>query len=121
MKHRKPMSAWLLSTCLALVLVLFTYVSFTKVDLVFTKDGYEIHRQESVCALSKIDDPSDNIPEGIVEEGEEISFTYSDGEETVDFDHSSFAFRVKIAKTLLTNLIEFDWSENSRIVVLTAK
>ena len=121
MKHKKPMSAWILSTCLALVLVLFTYVAFTRVDLVFTKDGYEIYRQENVCALSKIDDPAEKIPEGIVEEGEEIIFTYSDGEETVDFDHSSMAFKVKIAKTLLTNLIEFKWSESSRFIMLTAK
>lgn len=121
MKNRKPMTACLLSTILALALMIATYAAFAKVDLVFMKDGEEICRQDNVCALSEIDDPAKNIPDGVFLDGEEICFTYVNGEENVDFDHSSFKFRGMIVKTVMTNLIEFKWSASSHVIVLTAK
>lgn len=121
MKNRKPMTACLISTCLALVLMIATYAAFAKVDLVFMKDGEEVCRQDNVCALSAIDDPAENIPDGVFSEGEEICFTYVNDGENVDFDHSSFEFRGIIVKTVMTNLIEFKWSEASQVIVLTAK
>ena len=121
MKNTKPMSACIISMCLALLLMLFTYVAFAKVDLVYVKDGTEICRQDNVSVFSVIDNPADNVPDGIIAEGEELAFTYADGDKTVDFDHTDFKFRVSIGKLIINNLIGFKWSESSQIIVMTAK
>ena len=117
----KPMTAWVLSAALGLAMVVFLCATLTKVDIVFMKGDVELGRQENVCAFSKIEAPEDILPAGFLAEGEEIAFTYTDGEEKVDFDHSSFDFKVYIAKTVINNIISFSFDSESNIIVLTAK
>lgn len=121
MKNKKPMSAGIISTCLALVLVLLIFVAFAKVDLVYIKNDREICRQNNVTIFSTIEDPVENIPEGVLSEGEEISFTYVDGDKVVDFDRKSFDFKIAMAKLVVKNFISFEWTEENAVMELSAK
>ena len=114
-------NAGLISIVLGLAVMLLTYVLFAKVDLVYMKDGVEICRQGNVCAISEIVDPNLTLPDGVVAGGETLSFTYTDGENAVDFDHSSFDFRLFIAKTVAHNLRDFKWSADSHVIIMTVK
>ena len=116
MKNRKPMSACIISTVLALVLMIFTYVALLKVDFVYTDKSGEIYRQEDVGIFSEIENPADNI-----DGGEGLSFTYVDGEKTVDFDHTSFDLKIAIAKLAVKNFIDFNWSDANNVIIFSAK
>lgn len=116
MKNPKHMSAGIISTCLALVLMLFTYVALAKVDLVYMQDGVEICRQNDVSVFSEITDPAENLPEG-----ESLSFTYTDGDQKLDFDHTDVEFKLAIGKLVISNLIGFKWSESNQVIIMTAK
>ena len=117
----KPMAAWVFSAILGFVLIVSICATLTRMDIVFMKGDAEICRQESVCAFSKIEDPNDILPEGFLADGEEIEFTYVDGEKEVDFDHSSFEFKVYMAKTVINNIINFSFDAESNVIILTAK
>ena len=116
MKNPKHMSAGIISTCLAIILILFTYVALAKVDLVYMQDGVEICRQDDVSVFSEITDPAENLPEG-----EALSFTYTDGDQKVDFDHTDVKFKLAIGKLVISNLIGFKWSESNQVIIMTAK
>ena len=116
----KPMAAWF-SVILGLALVVLVCATLTKMDIVFMKGDVELCRQENVCAFSKIEDPNDILPAGFLAEGETIEFTYVDDGKVVDFDHSSFDFKVYMAKSVINNIISFSFNAESNIIVLTAK
>ncbi len=120
MNNNKPLSAGIFSVILALAILLLAYAAFGRVDLVFKMDGEELCRQENVCALSKINDPIDSIPDGVIEEGKELKFYFTDGDENVYFTDSSMRLRVKIVKTIMTNLVTFKWGEASQFVIINA-
>ena len=114
MKNPRHMSAGIISTCVAILVVLLVYISFVKIDLVYTKNGEEIGRQDDVSIFSEIKDPSANLSES-------LSFTYTDGEQEVDFDHTDFKFKLAMGKLAIENLIGFNWTDASHIIILKAK
>lgn len=116
MRKRGPFDATILSSIIAVVLFMVVYSISARVDLVFYKDGTEIARQENVCALSRFNDPSDSLPDGMLEEGEEIKFYFVDGGEKLIFQESSSRARVRIATTVLKNFLTFKWSEGSQVL-----
>ena len=118
MRHPKPLNAGIISMILALVFLVGIYAVCGRVDLIFKLDGEELCRQENVCSLSAINDPTNSIPKGIVEDGEEIKFYFADGEENVVFTPGSMRLKVVIAKTIITNLVTFKWGESSQFVIL---
>ena len=120
MINPKPLSAGAFSVILALVLILLVYAAFGRVDLIFKLGDDEICRQENVCFLSAINDPTNSIPDGFVGEGEELKFYFVDGDENVYFSDSSMRLRVKIVKTVMTNLITFKWGDASQFVIINA-
>ena len=120
MKMNKPLSAGIFSVILALVILTMVYAAFGRVDLIFKLDDKELCRQENVCALSAINDPIDSIPDGIVGEGEELKFYFTDGDENVYFTDASMRLRVMIAKTVIHNFITFKWGDASQFVIINA-
>ena len=121
MIRNRPQSAGILSVILAFVIITLIYAAFGRVDLIFKfEDGTEICRQENVCAVSSINDPIDSIPEGTIGEDEEIQFYFVDCDEKVYFTDLSMRLRVKIAKTVVMNFLNFKWGEGSQFVVINA-
>ena len=121
MIQNRPINAGVFSVILALLILTLVYAAFGRVDLIFRlEDGTEICRQENVCALSTINDPTDSIPQGIVGEGEEIKFYFTDGEENVYFSDSSMRLRAKIAVTVVMNFVNVKWGEASQSIIINA-
>ena len=116
----KPLSAWI-SVVLGFAFILLTCATLTKMDIVFMKGDVEICRQENLCAFSNIEAPEDILPEGFITDGEEMIFTYIDGEKEIEFDNASFDFRIYMAKTVINNIISFNFNSESNIIVLKAK
>lgn len=98
------------SLILAVVILLVIYTLTGTVDLVFRKDGREVHRIEDASVFADL-----SIPDG-----ESKSFYYSTELGEKQFS-DSVEFRIEIAKTVLTKLINFEWEEMDSYIILNQR
>nr|MBE6545313.1 hypothetical protein [Oscillospiraceae bacterium] len=114
--------AGVISAVIFLVIVLVVYGLLATVTLVYEKGECEAFRQDGVNVVTEIEDPSENLREGLFAEGEEAVFTYTSGNETKTFDpENPVELKLEIAKTVIINLFTFKWDEGDNVIILTAK
>ncbi len=107
-KDISPRSAGIISTVLALVIIICVYTLFGSVDLVFKQDGTEVYRIEDASLFSELTLP----------EGDGNAYTY--GEAGAEFG-DTFEFRFEIAKTVLVNFVTFKWDAADNVIELNAQ
>lgn len=114
--------AGIISSIIFLVIIVLIYGLFSPVDLIYERGEREAFRQEGVNLLTEIEDPRDNLTEGVFNEGEEVVFTYVSGDKTKTFDpENPDELKLEIAKKVIINLFTFKWGEFDNDILLTAK
>lgn len=98
------------------------YVLFAAVDLVYVVDGREAYRQEDVRVITKIADPTENMSEEFLADGDSVRFTYQSGNNTKTLDTENLSeLKGEIAKTVAKNLFTFQWEEQNYVIEFTSK
>ena len=113
--------AGVLIAIVSLVMVLGLYAVLGTVDLVYTNGDREIYRQEGVRIISTIEDPMEKMDEEFIT-GEDMKFTFTSGKKTKTFDPADpKELKTEIVKTLVVNLVTFDWKEANYVITINAK
>ena len=125
MYDMKRLRAGIISSLLAIVLVTCFYAILGTVDLVFIKEvkdekevvisSNEVARLEDVSAISKI-----QLTRWDIKDYEELEFTYGEGENQKDFA-DNFDLRFEIAKTVVINLVTFNWDDANQVIIFKSK
>ena len=100
----------IVSLIFAVIILLIIYTLVGTVDLVFREDGREVYRIEDANVFADL-----TIPD---EDGASFYYSTDLGEKMFS---DSIEFRIEIAKTVFTKLINFEWEEMDSYIVLNQK
>ena len=112
MKEIARRNAGLLAALLGIIIVLLVYTLLGTVDLVFMKGDLQVARMEDVRVISDLQLDAEDVLTG-----EELEFTYGEGETYA----ADMNLRFEIAKTLVVNLFTQKWDNADQVIIFEAK
>lgn len=123
MYDMKRLRAGIISSLVAVVLIICFYAILGTVDLVFIKEvkegnkviSNEVARIENASAISDLE-----LTRWDIKDYEELEFTYGEGENQKDFA-DNFELRFEIAKTVVINLVTFNWDDADQVIIFKSK
>ena len=124
MYDMKRLRAGIISSLIAVVLIICFYAILGTVDLVFIKEvkegndvisSNEVARIENASAISDLE-----LTRWDIKDYEELEFTYGEGENQKDFA-DNFELRFEIAKTVVINLVTFNWDDADQVIIFKSK